>query len=340
MASGGLPGPSYSAVLSSGAAAFSLAADSYPGRPLPHTRPSIQGRHSHDHSRRPQDHIDAMAAEQAAFFIPSYLRGSRHVERLEEAHRSAKVQGKDGRSNPSSNGGSLSTSSSSVNLHKMVPSHRGMTHEIIERVPTFTEEPLAPLPSKWNELDKHNELGLMSADGLEVKLSNTYKGTAEEAALIRADHSMPRPCGLYYYEVTVTSRSKEIMVAVGFTGRKTPVTRLPGWEPESWAYHGDDGHSFCCTQVGKPYGPKFQNGDVIGCGMNFRAGHAFFTKNGNFLGNAFKDIKTEHLYPAIGMKKPGETVRVNFGKTRFVFDIGAMMEVSSRASFGRWCILT
>ena len=63
-----------------------------------------------------------------------------------------------------------------------------------------------------------------------------------------------------------------------------PLTRSPGLEPESWAYHGDDGHTYCCQASGKHYGPPYGTGDVIGCGINFRTGSAFFTKNGDNLG--------------------------------------------------------
>lgn len=61
------------------------------------------------------------------------------------------------------------------------------------------------------------------------------------------------------------------------------MNRAPGWEPESWGYHGDDGHCFASQNVGKHYGPTFSTGDVIGCGVNFRTGTAFFTKNGHYL---------------------------------------------------------
>ena len=74
------------------------------------------------------------------------------------------------------------------------------------------------------------------------------------------------------------------MIGVGFSGAKASLEKLPGWEPESWAYHGDDGKAFGCERPGKSYGPKFTTGDVIGCGVNFRVGSAFFTKNGNFIG--------------------------------------------------------
>jgi Ran-binding protein 9/10 len=74
------------------------------------------------------------------------------------------------------------------------------------------------------------------------------------------------------------------MIGIGFCGPKVVLNRIPGWEPESWAYHGDDGSSFCNQTSGKSYGPKFSTMDVIGCGVNFRTGCAFFTKNGVNLG--------------------------------------------------------
>jgi Ran-binding protein 9/10 len=40
--------------------------------------------------------------------------------------------------------------------------------------------------------------------------------------------------------------------------------------------------------VGKPYGPTFTTGDVIGCGVNFRTGCAFYTKNGEYLGKPIR----------------------------------------------------
>jgi Ran-binding protein 9/10 len=143
-----------------------------------------------------------------SFFVPSYLRGSRHAERLEEAYRAKLAAQRDSRSNHSSNAGSLSTSSSSINLHKLVPSHRGMTHDIIERAPApVYEDTPAPLPSRWNQTDKYAGLDL-NPDGLEVRYNGMSK-THEEAAAVRADHPMPRECGIYYYEVTVASKGKE-----------------------------------------------------------------------------------------------------------------------------------
>ncbi|KAG0339440.1 hypothetical protein BG000_002128 [Podila horticola] len=93
-----------------------------------------------------------------------------------------------------------------------------------------------------------------------------------------------------------------------------------GWEPQSWGYHGDDGNSFGGCGNGRPFGPVFTTGDTIGCGVNFRDMSLFYTKNGAYLGVAFRDLKGP-LYPTVGMRTVGEIVEANFGQQEFLFDI-------------------
>lgn len=126
---------------------------------------------------------------------------------------------------------------------------------------------------------------------------------------------------------------------------------MPGWEPESWGYMSDDGNLLCGNSSNpKKYGPTFGNGDVIGCGINFHKGNLFFTRNGNLLsacfchvpsiattdtalsrslGTAAQNIKSDRFYPAVGLKRCGDHVRVNFGQSQFVFDIDSLVAVRS-----------
>ena len=53
-------------------------------------------------------------------------------------------------------------------------------------------------------------------------------------------------------------------MGIGLADGNVNMNRLPGWEKDSYGYHGDDGNSFCSSGNGKKYGPQFTTGDVIG----------------------------------------------------------------------------
>ncbi|KAH8670902.1 SPRY domain-containing protein [Xylariales sp. PMI_506] len=259
------------------------------------------------------------------FFTPSYLRGSSYIQKLEEAHRLRQAQ-REVQQQPTGTNGLQTNTNSSMTIKPAT--HLGMTYDLIERAPSLEDDDtIAPLPTRWNKDDKHGGLEVI-ADGQEVKYT-APKPAGErdhEAYAIRTDHAVPPQAGIYYYEVTIMSRKRdETAVYVGFTAKTVSLARPPGWENDSYGYHGDDGNIYTGHNQGKHYGPPFTTGDTIGCGINFRTGNAFFTKNGVNLGIAFRDMKGK-LYPVIGMKRTGEHVRVNFGQTPFVYDIDGMMK--------------
>lgn len=265
------------------------------------------------------------------FFTLSYLRDSRYVAKLEAAHREKVAAHREHTSPHSSNPASLSTSSSNVNLHRMAPSHRGMTYDIIEQAPPSEDDALMPLPSKWSDEEKNAGLDVLG-EGLEIRYNGPSSKTDMDAAAARADYPMSPQCGIYYFEVEIRNKSREGMIAVGFSSRKASLERLPGWETESWAYHGDDGKIFCGESTGKNYGPTFTVNDIVGCGINFRTGCAFFTKNGVDLGIAFRELKNVRPFPSVGMKKhSGAWASANFGQRPFVFDIDGMMTREQKA---------
>ncbi|KAF9886410.1 hypothetical protein FE257_011442 [Aspergillus nanangensis] len=269
----------------------------------------------------------SFADPSSSSFTPSYLRNSRYICRLDAARRAKLVTHRDAvsssvASNP------LSASSSQASLHRIAPSHRGMTYDIIEREPPIDDEHLLPLPSRWNDADKYAGLELTNG-GLEVRYTGAVNKHDHEAAAVRADNPMPPQCGIYYFEITILSKPKEGMIGIGFSSNKASVERLPGWEQESWAYHGDDGKSFFGESQGqgRQYGPTFGANDTVGCGVNFSTGCAFFTKNGVFLGNAFRDLRNVKLYPSVGMKKqPPVHLAANFGQQPFMFDIDGLVK--------------
>ncbi|KAL1915773.1 uncharacterized protein VTP21DRAFT_6532 [Calcarisporiella thermophila] len=175
------------------------------------------------------------------------------------------------------------------------------------------------LPTAWNPKEKCQLLDL-SRDCLRV----SYKGCGKEdqdAAAVRANYSMPSQCGLFYYEVEILSKGRDGYIGIGFCTGNVKLDRLPGWEPNSWGYHGDDGCSFNSSGQGRKYGPCFTTGDIIGCGVNFMDNTAFYTKNGVHLGIAFKNLSNSPLFPSVGLRTPGELVEANFGQRAFRFDI-------------------
>ena len=148
------------------------------------------------------------AANGGSFFVPTYLRNSKYMEKIEAAHEAKLAAQREAPPFHSAGTGSLSSRSSNVSLHKLAPSHRGMTYEIVEHQPPEDTGGLTPLPSKWAETDKHQtmEIGM---DGLDVRFVGGSKLHEHEAAAARADHPMPPQCGIYYYEVSIRSKGKD-----------------------------------------------------------------------------------------------------------------------------------
>ncbi|KAI8343417.1 hypothetical protein BC941DRAFT_411329 [Chlamydoabsidia padenii] len=176
------------------------------------------------------------------------------------------------------------------------------------------------LPSFWNSADKSRYLEI-DKNGLGVKYVGPGR-SEDHAGTVRANLPMRNQCGVYYFEMHVKSKGDDGYIGIGFCSARNELKRLPGWDKLSFGYHGDDGHSFEGSGIGKKYGPQFKTGDVIGCGVNFANKTAFYTKNGTFLGIAFKDLDLSlPMYPCVGMRTAGEYITVNFGQDSFMYDI-------------------
>uniref|UniRef100_A0A8P4KT67 RAN binding protein 9 n=1 Tax=Dicentrarchus labrax TaxID=13489 RepID=A0A8P4KT67_DICLA len=188
----------------------------------------------------------------------------------------------------------------------------------LRRLYPAVNESETPLPRSWSPKDKFSYIGL-SQNNLRVH----YKGhgkTPKDAASVRATHPIPAACGVYYFEVKIISKGRDGYMGIGLSAQGVNMNRLPGWDKHSYGYHGDDGHSFCSSGTGQPYGPTFTTGDVIGCCVNLINNTCFYTKNGHSLGKDLRE-QSPNLYPTVGLQTPGEVVDANFGQHPFVFDI-------------------
>ncbi|KZT08915.1 SPRY-domain-containing protein [Laetiporus sulphureus 93-53] len=189
-------------------------------------------------------------------------------------------------------------------------------------VSVLPSHPVLRLPTRWSEQDRHTSLTI-SSDGREVTFCGPSLTIDRDGAAVRANFPIPPACGIYYYEVEILQRGPKGHISVGFSSPAVRLSRLPGWEPNSWGYHADDGYSFSGSRDGSAYGPTFDSGDVIGCGIDFGQNRAFYTKNGAFISMVFNDVPTEtlELFPSVGMRHLPESIRVNFGSAPFRFDI-------------------
>lgn len=131
-------------------------------------------------------------------------------------------------------------------------------------------------------------------------------------------------------------------IGIGFGSSSASCNRFPGWDPDTWGYHGDDGYRYhgSVESLGprRPWGPNFKPGDIIGCCISFSQRLIFYTRNGKVLDRAFTDLKFEgteqnedDIYVMIGLYAQGDHVHVNFGKEPFAFNIAErckMLETS------------
>ncbi|EIE90354.1 hypothetical protein RO3G_15065 [Rhizopus delemar RA 99-880] len=209
--------------------------------------------------------------------------------------------------NSNNNNNNSSSSSSSINISSSSSNSSPLTSQDLR------------LPTSWNPKTRGDNIELGRSC-----LQLTYQGPGKddvEASSIKANHSVKKQCGIYYFEVQIVSKGVDGHIGIGLCRNINSLDRLPGWEEHSWGYYGHNGHISSGPGTEKPYGPRFSTGDVVGCGIDFRDMSAFYTKNGVHLGTAFKNIKDANVFPFIGFKTTGEKVMTNFGSKPFKFDI-------------------
>ncbi|KAF0538641.1 SPRY-domain-containing protein [Gigaspora margarita] len=189
------------------------------------------------------------------------------------------------------------------------------------------------LPTHWNSADCWPYVNIIDQDNLKIE----YKGpgrTSTDAASIRTNNPIPPEVGLYYFEITVLDKGEGGCIGIGLCKSDVELNILPGWIEDTVGYHGDNGRLYCERGTGEFFGPCYDTGDTVGCGINFLTMEIFFTKNGIYLGKGpflyFETFSYDDLieykiyadmYPMSGMATKGEIIIANFGMKPFMFDI-------------------
>ncbi|KAL8754211.1 MAG: hypothetical protein Q9199_004499 [Rusavskia elegans] len=146
---------------------------------------------------------------------------------------------------------------------------------------------------------------------------------------VRANHPIPPRNTCFYFEMSIINNGPLGIMGIGLCRPGTDASGMPGWHPSSWGYHGDDGMKYHGHEgmkyhkhngEGLKYSVTYHANDTVGCGINRETGKVFFTKNGVYLGIAFRNV-TGILYPMIGFGEKEAEALVNFGAKPFQYNI-------------------
>nr|CDS18738.1 ran binding protein 9 [Echinococcus granulosus] len=189
----------------------------------------------------------------------------------------------------------------------------------------YTSEPIQLLPLSWNSKDRLLNVKLSqfaltitcTADTSASRHSTYYP--ISELPTVKADHPIPVSAGIYYFETTIASFKPNCTVMIGVASRR--ASKFSGWDSSSFGYHSDGSLYHHTTPT--PFGPKFCEQDIIGCGVDLITKSLFYTRNGEFLGKAFEGklpvSAIPDLYPVIALDGQGCRVTTNFGDQPFFY---------------------
>ncbi|KAL9342356.1 hypothetical protein Peur_065681 [Populus x canadensis] len=174
-------------------------------------------------------------------------------------------------------------------------------------------------PTELNTVKGSGGFLVVSIDKLSVKYTSVNLH-GHDVGVIQADRPAPEKRLVYYFEIYVKNAGDKGQIAIGFSNHTFKMRRQPGWEANSYGYHGDDGNLYRGPGTGEAFGPTFTTNDTVGAGINYTSQEFFFTKNGALVRAVSKDMKGL-LFPTVAVHSQNEEIEVNFGKKPFAFDL-------------------
>ncbi|KAM3174802.1 hypothetical protein ACTXT7_009780 [Hymenolepis weldensis] len=160
----------------------------------------------------------------------------------------------------------------------------------------YTSEPIQRLPSSWRSKE----------------LQPSFKFAPSGLSVTRVGEASPQRTNS---RRSANDQNNSVEPSTAYPIVKIWDSSCYGLDNSGALYHSSPDTVLC------PNG--FKEKDIIGCGINFITSSLFFTKNGQFLGNAFEGIipiyGTSEIHPVILMDGLQTKILTNFGETPFVY---------------------
>jgi hypothetical protein len=189
------------------------------------------------------------------------------------------------------------------------------------------QKQISRLNAKVTVLMKRQQIW-QKCDGIKVSEQNIleyenvtglrYVGIAQSSEPLKPEYS--------YFEIKILQSGDGYIISIGLTCKEYPIYRHPGWDKGSIGYHGDDGKIFIESGFGTKFGPLWQRGDIIGCGVKFPPDFTgngdnlvkvYFTRNNEFIGEKPIGVPNGGFFPTIGMRSIGARVTVDLFPNNF-----------------------
>eukprot|EP01125_Pyxidicula_operculata_P017068 TRINITY_DN5938_c0_g1_i1.p2 TRINITY_DN5938_c0_g1~~TRINITY_DN5938_c0_g1_i1.p2 ORF type:complete len:247 (-),score=33.12 TRINITY_DN5938_c0_g1_i1:29-769(-) len=142
----------------------------------------------------------------------------------------------------------------------------------------------------------------------------------------------------YYFEITLLKVNQSSKVSIGLVGKFHDMKGKLGTTGNSYGFQLDENCIYQSKDEGlsRPYGgdAKCCVKDItIGCGWDQRNEILFFTVNNYNYGTAFTKVKGT-FHAAVGVQSPDTEVLINFGVSKFHYDVGRFWKNFHEAELG------